>query len=51
MKNLKIAVLALALGLAGAAYAAQQDHGKGEKDCCKETPCCCCKDGAVCCKK
>lgn len=51
MKSFKIAVLTLALGLAGAAYAAQHDHAKDKQDCCKDAPCCCCKDGAACCKK
>ena len=51
MKYMKAFVLSLALGLAGAAFAAPQGQGKTGQDCCKEKPCCCCKEGAACCKK
>lgn len=47
MKKLKVVVLTLALGLAGAAFAAAQD----KQDCCKDKPCCGCKSDMDCCKK
>jgi hypothetical protein len=53
MKKLKTSLLILALGLTGAVVtaAAQHDHAKDKKDCCKNATCCCCKQDAECCKK